>query len=177
MQLKPFSDVWPQLAENELVKRCNERAVSKQIVVLAMFRDEVFCSLHDPVHHRYKATIRQISQRFWWPLVRADVSAFVKACEACDRDRVANPSPRASVGHLPAEQPFAALYIDIVSGQGSLSLVAYPKSILTMIDGLTGWAEAVPIAYQSAPTVTRAVDTEWISRYGVPDQLHSDRGV
>ena len=105
------------------------------------------------------------------------MSAFVRACEVCDRDRVANPSPRTPLGYLPADQPFAALYIDIVGGHGSLSLGASPKSILTMIDGLTGWAEAVPIADQSAPTVARAVYTEWISRYGVPEQLHSDRGV
>ena len=105
------------------------------------------------------------------------MSAFVRAYEVCDRDRVANPSPRAPLGHLPADQPFAALYIDIVGGQGSLSLGASPKLILTMIDYLTGWAEAVPIADQSAATVTRAVYTEWISRYCVPEQLHSDRGV
>ena len=105
------------------------------------------------------------------------MSALVKACEAFDRDRVANPSPRAPLGHLPADQPFAALYIDIVNGQGSLSLGASPKSVLTIIDGLTGWAEAVPIADQSALTVTRVVYTEWISRFGVTEQLHSDRGV
>ena len=81
------------------------------------------------------------------------------------------------MGHLPANQPFAAFYIDIVRGQGSLSLGASSKSILTIIDGLTGWAEAVPIADQSAPTVARAVYTEWISRYGVPGQLHSESGV
>ena len=46
-----------------------------------------------------------------------------------------------------------------------------------MIDGLTGWAEAVPIVDQSAPTVARAVYTECISRYGVQEQLHSDHGV
>ena len=46
-----------------------------------------------------------------------------------------------------------------------------------MIDGLTGWAEAVPIFDQSAATVARAVYSEWIARYGVPEQLHSDRGV
>ena len=46
-----------------------------------------------------------------------------------------------------------------------------------MIDGLTGWAEAIPIAGQSAPTVARAVYTEWISRYGFSEQLHSDCGV
>jgi hypothetical protein len=101
----------------------------------------------------------------------------VRACEVCDRERVPNPAPRAPLGHLPADQPFAALYIDIVGGQNSLSLGASPKSILTMIDGLTGWAEAVPIADQTAVTVARVVYAEWIARYGVPEQLHSDRGV
>ena len=103
--------------------------------------------------------------------------ALVKACETCDRDRGENPSPRAWLKHLPAIQPFAVLYIDMVGNQGSLSVGASPKSILTMIDSLTGWAEAVPIADQSALTVARAVYTKWISRYSVPKQLHSDRGV
>ena len=81
------------------------------------------------------------------------------------------------MGHLPADQPFASIYIDIVGGQGSLSLGPSPKSILTMIDGLTGWAEAVPIVDQSAATVARAVYNEWFARYGVPEELHSDRGT
>ena len=178
LQLKPFADVWQQLVvENELMKRCNERAVSTRVVVPAQLREEVFRSLHEPAHYGNEATLRRISQRFWWPRVRNDVSAVVRACEVCDRDRVANPSPRAPLGQLPAYQPFASIYIDIVGGQGSLSLNASPKSILTIIDGLTGWAEAVPIADESVPTVARAVYTEWISRYGVPEQLHSDRGV
>ena len=108
--------------------------------------------------------------------MRADISAFIRSCEVGDRDRVANPALRAPLGHLPADQPVAALYIDIVGGQNSLSLGTSPKSILTMIDGLTGWAEAVPIADQSAASVARVVYSEWIARYGVPEQLHSDRG-
>ena len=94
----------------------------------------------------------------------------------CDRDQKANPLPRPPLGHLPADQPFNSLYIDIVSGRGSLSVGPSPKSIFTMIDGLTGWAKAVPIADQSATTVARAVYADWIARYGVPEQLHFDRG-
>ena len=151
--------------------------MSTRIVVPPTLREAVFRALHEPAHHGYEATVRRISQRYWWPRVRGDVSAFVSACEVCDRDRVANPAPGAPLGHLPADQPFASLYIDIVGGQGSLSLGNSPKSLLTMIDGLTGWAEAVPIADQSAATVARAVYAEWIARYGVPEQIHSDRGV
>ena len=177
-QLKSYVEVWPQLVlEDELLKHCNERAVSTRIVVPTTLREAVFRALHEPAHHGYEATVRRIAQRYWWPHVRAEVSSFVKACEVCDRDRNSNPAPHAPLGHLPADQPFASLYIDIVGGQGSLSLGNSPKSLLTMIDGLTGWAEAVPIADQSAATVARAVYSEWIARYGVPEQIHSDRGT
>ena len=43
-----------------------------------------------------------------------------------------------------------------------------------MIDKLTGWAEAVPIDDQRAETVARVVYSEWIARYGAPEQIHSD---
>ena len=46
-----------------------------------------------------------------------------------------------------------------------------------MIDGLTEWAKAVPIDDQSAVTIARAAYREWYTRFGVPDQLHSDRGA
>ena len=120
----------------------------------------MFQSLHEPAHHGYKAILRRILQRLWWPRVQNDVCAFVRECDAWDRDRVVNPCPRVPLGHLPAEQLFASLCIDIFGGQGSLSLGAFAKSILTMIDGLTGWAESVPVADPSALTVARTVYTK-----------------
>ena len=173
-----YVNVWNQLVvESGLLKHTNKRALSTRIVVPTRLRKEVFWSLHNPAHHGYESAVRRISQRFWWPRVRADVSPFIKACEVCDRDRNANLSPRAPLGQLPAETPFSALYLDIVGGQGSVSLNASAKSILTIIDGRTGWAEAIPIADQRTVTVARAVYGEWIARYGVPERIHSDRGV
>ena len=162
--------MWPQLViEDALLNHCNERGISTGVFVPAALCENVFRALHELTHHGYDATLRCIAQRFWWPRVRGDVSAFTKACEVCDRDRNANPLPRAPLGHLPADQPFGTLYIDIVGGQGSLSLKPFPKSILTMIDGLTGYTKAIPIADQSAGTCARAVYAEWIARYGVPE--------
>ena len=57
------------------------------------------------------------------------------------------------------------------------SLGAFPKSILSIIDGLTGLSEAVPIEDQRAVTFAHSLYAEWISRYGVPEQIHSDRGT
>ncbi|GFV25607.1 retrovirus-related Pol polyprotein from transposon 412 [Trichonephila clavipes] len=45
-----------------------------------------------------------------------------------------------------------------------------------VIDYFTKWPEVYPIPDQEAPTVAEAVVQHWISRYGVPLQLHSDQG-
>ena len=103
------------------------------------------------------------------------MSALVRSCKVCDRDRNANPSPREPLSHLLADQPFALLYIDIISGQGSLSLGPSPKSIFNMINMLKGWAKSVTIVDKSTATVARAVSNDWFARYGVPVQLNSDR--
>ena len=46
-----------------------------------------------------------------------------------------------------------------------------------MIDGLTGWAEAIPIDDQRAETVSCVVFSKWISRYGAPEHIHFDRSA
>ena len=46
-----------------------------------------------------------------------------------------------------------------------------------MIDGFTGWADAVPIPDQTPETVTSVFHNNWFSVYGVTEQVHSDRGV
>ena len=139
LALKPFAIARQQLViEDALLKHCNERAISIRIVVPAAFREQLFRALHELVHHGYEATLRRIAQRFWLPYIHGYVSAFVKSCEVCDRDRNANMLPRAHLGYLMADQPFGTLYMDNIGGQGSLTRGPPPNSILTMIDGLTG---------------------------------------
>ena len=176
--LQNYIDVWKSLTvESGLLRHCPEGRNYSRIVVPPTLRTDVMRSLHVPAHHGYENTLRRIAQRFRWPRVRGDVSVFIRNCDVCDRDRNSNPNLRAPLGQLPADTAFGVLYIDIVGGQGSLSVGASPKSILSMIDGLTGWAEAIPIVDQLAKTVADAVYVHWISRYGVPEQIHSDRGV
>ena len=52
------------IIDNELVKHCNERAVSTRILVPAALRDEIFHALYKPAHHGYEASVRRITQRF-----------------------------------------------------------------------------------------------------------------
>ena len=49
--------------------------------------------------------------------------------------------------------------------------------IFTIIDCTTRWLEAVPLKDMSAATCTSAFFSDWVSRFGVPATLTSDRGT
>ena len=76
----------------------------------AALSKEMFRALYEPAHHSDKATLGRMAQRFWWPCVRAHVSAFGMSFEVCDRDRNANLLPHTPLSHHPANQLFGTLY-------------------------------------------------------------------
>jgi transposase InsO family protein len=75
-------------------------------------------------------------------------------------------------------RPFQKVYVDIVGplvpGEWEGLTVTH---IITMMDGFTKWTEATPVADTTAATVARVLVEQWITRYGVPEQIHSDRGA
>lgn len=70
--------------------------------------------------------------------------------------------------------PFERIAMDVagpfpVTDQGN-------KYILVVMDYFSKWPEAYAIPNQEAETVARVVTDNWISRFGVPLELHSDQG-
>ena len=51
------------------------------------------------------------------------------------------------------------------------------RYLVTMLDGFTKWAEAIPVGDITAQTVAQVVLEHWVSRYGIPEQIHSDQGA
>jgi transposase InsO family protein len=49
--------------------------------------------------------------------------------------------------------------------------------ILTVIDRTSKWTEAVPLSDTSEAACAKALVFSWISRFGVPETITSDRGM
>lgn len=50
------------------------------------------------------------------------------------------------------------------------------RYVLVAIDYFSKWPEAYPLPNQEATTVAEVLVNNWICRYGVPIELHSDQG-
>ena len=82
--------------------------------------------------------------------------------------------PKAGMKSYNVGAPFERIAVDITgplskSDRGN-------KYILVISDYFTKWTEAYAIPNQEAVTIARVLTEEFISRYGVPMEIHSDQG-
>ena len=142
----------------------------------ADLQDRVIKRAHEEGGHMASlSTTERIRTRFYFPSMRREVEAFIQACEPCQMAKRKGKDQRGLL-YAPREgYPFQRISIDFVgplqkSKRGN-------EYILTVRDTFTRWLEAFPLRSANTHTVLRLLDTHVFARYGLPDQIHSDRGA
>lgn len=132
---------------------------------------------HDTIfsgHQGIKKTIGVLKQRYYWPTLTKDVKDYVSRCVSCYQRKSAARA-KAPLGKIqPATEPFELVSLDIV---GPLPLTNNRnRYLITFVDYLTRYCEAIPIPDQTAETVAKEFVHKIITRYGVPKRLLTDQG-
>ena len=138
------------------------------------FRKIVFDTLHNLSHPGIKASQILISSRFVWPKLKIDVRNFARTCIACQKNKIIrhNSSPFQKLPN-PGER-FAHVHVDIV---GPLTVSCGFSYLLTVIDRYTRHFEAIPLREISAQTCADHFMLHWVSRFGCPQFITTDRGA
>lgn len=138
--------------------------------------------MHRLSHLGVKATAKLIKERYFWPCIDRDVKEFVKNCLNCQQAKTHRHTVSPISPISATTDRFQTVHIDIVGPLPSASLPAYPypfpfKYLSTCIDRATRWTEVIPIIDTTANSVAIAFVAGWISRFGVPLHVVTDRGA
>lgn len=153
-----------------------ERVVH-QLVLPKEMRKGVFMQLHSTPtsgHMGINKTSERIRQRFYWPHCHQDVKDWCQTCDLCASRRGPAKKARAPMSQYNVGAPFERIAIDVLGPLPTSE--AGNKYLLLVADYFTKWPEAYALPNQEATTVAEVLVKEYVCRYGVPMELHSDQG-
>jgi transposase InsO family protein len=144
-------------------------------LVPADLRKQVFLAVHGLAHPGTRATCRLVAARYVWRGCSADIAWWCKECVGCARGKTIQ-HVKTQVEPIPVPRArFQHVHVDLV---GPLPVSTTGRSyLMTIIDRTSRWPEAVVLPDITAETCTDAFVHAWVTRFGVPHTVTTDRGT
>ncbi len=172
---KPFS-----VNEGVLMHLSNDRGKERKwcrVVVDLDERDRIVRSLHaDQIggaHYGQAATIRKVTDRFYWRSITTDTRDFVRSCEMCQKANPSNKAPPSTLHPIAVKGLFHRWGIDLVG-----PLVETPRGnryLVVATEYLTRWPEEQAIPDKTAEGVHKFL-MGLVFRFGACQVLLHDQG-
>ena len=126
-------------------------------------------------HDGVGKTKQRILRNYWWPKMDVDIMSHLQKCHQCQVRRTDHSAPPTLLSPLPqCTEPNQRIHADLF---GPLKTNENSKKyILCMTDAFTKYVELVALPDKEALTVTSAIFSKWICRYGLPLELITDQG-
>ena len=130
--------------------------------------------LHNEMGHQGRdRTMSLVQDRYFWYGMRKDVEEWIKRCRRCIW-RKAPGNDRALLHNISSSQPLEIVCMDFLKLEMSKGGFQY---VLVITDHFMRYSQAVPTKNTTARTTAEAFFKNFITHYGLPQRIHSDRGA
>lgn len=147
-------------------------------VVPKSHRHSIIESHHDrPTagHMGMWKTLARLTQRYYWPKMRADVTRYVRACKVCLAQKPDHQRPAGLMAGRPKiSRPWEFVSVDLV-GPLPPSTTGF-KYVLSIQDYFSKFCLFVPLRTAKAKQIVQHIEEDVFLVYGVPRLLWSDNG-
>ena len=182
VKLKKYWSQWDRilLINNVLYRKWINTTTEENILQLLLpevWKNDVMKMLHDDPqsgHLGIHRTVSRAQNRFYWVDYKPDIIKWVHNCTICNSRKQPHRKAKSKMKQYCVGAPMERVALDLI---GPLPLSHKGnKYVLIVSDYFTKWAEGYPIPDMETTTIVDNFVTNFVCRFGVPRQIHTDQG-